>query len=120
MTSTRIDKTQRLIRTTFIIENSRVIDHNRPGRRAYTVTTCHQTDRKAYASRVGRVIVFDDGGTQERFDLRSGHHPVARVETPTGRYSFTKLQELHDEYVATARTEDATTKLTEWARAQTI
>ncbi|MDF2990281.1 MAG: hypothetical protein K0S37_795 [Microbacterium sp.] len=87
-----------------IVEDFRILDtetlhHGRPEWATLRVTTVHYPNRKAYVSRVSRVMADDSGGYRTNFDLMDGSaDPAPVVQTPAGRYSARTLEDVHGRY----------------------
>ena len=86
--------------------NFRILDTEREHRDAkewatLRVVTWHDKNRRAYVSRVSRIMLNDRGGYRASFDLMDRSEEPAPVEIePTARYSADKLREVHDDYLS--------------------
>lgn len=82
------------------------------------VATWHDKDRRAYVTRVRRLMVNDRGGYRTSFDLMSSEPDPAPVAIGrTARYNAEKMREAHDDYLSEhLGAESQFTAALEWAR----
>lgn len=111
-----------------VIEDFRILDTERGGDRfdihpakewaTLRIVTWHDKDRRAYVSRVRRVMANDRGGYRSNFDLMSSEpDPAPYKITPTARYSAKELRAVHDDYVsANLGGSDQIKTALDWAR----
>lgn len=99
----KVDARDRRIETDFrILDTEQRDKHDRTDEWAtLRVITWHDKARRAYVSRVRRMMTNARGGYRTSFDLMSTEQDPAPVEIdPTARYNAERMREVHDAYLS--------------------
>ena len=87
----------------------------------FEVVTSHWPDHKSYSSRINRMTVQRDAlgrieSTMLRSLIQGEKSPLGPVITKTARFSASKLQELHVDFLVAVQDADTLEALIAWAK----
>ena len=119
--STRYRKDDRSYTTAFDLPDTGIPSEGGSEAIRFEVTTTHWPDHKSYSSRINRMTVQRDAlGRIESTMLRSlvqgEKSPLGPVITKTARFSASKLQELHVDFLVAVQEPDTIDTLIAWAK----
>ena len=118
---TRYRKDDRSYTTAFDLPDTGIPSEGGSEAIRFEVTTTHWPDHKSYSSRIDRMTVQRDAqGRIESMMLRSliqgEKPPLGPVITKTARFSASKLQELHVDFLVAVQDAVDLGKIIDWAK----